>query len=279
MAFLSSSTDFEKPNSNSFEMTHRLESADSCAFPSTAELYKAVSASLGLDTPSSPLSNINQSCSGIGYSVLGPAAEGRAELELTRDVHCEGAIPALGTDRNEDDSGEVRQDMLGCVELPGSGDMDSAQLVTRVPVISGLVHRESGVFTHPVGEVPAPTPGRELSTPNTYHAHFSNPRFRRESPAVWRAHSGEAEPARSGGYNMLCKSCNYGQASNGAGQECRCAWYSNGEQGGKNGTQAAMAQEYGQVEIYQSAKSQARGAYPIKTEPPGWVDWTDRRFR
>lgn len=271
MAFLSSLSDFEKP-SNSFEMTDRLDSVDSCAFPSTAELCKAVSASLGLDTVSSPLSNVDQSCSGIGYSVFGPTAESGPELEPTRDVHCEGAIPTIGTDRNEDDFGEVRQDTVSCVDLLGSGEMDSAQLVTRVPVISGLVHKESSLFTNPVGEVPAPTQGSELSTPKPYNAHFSNPR-------VYRAYSGEAEPERSGGYNMLCKYCNYGQASNGAGQECRCAWYNSGEQGGKNGTQAATAQEYNQVEIYQSAKSHGRGTYPIKTEPPGWVDWTDRRFR
>lgn len=279
MAFLSSSSDFEK-HSNSFETTDRLDSGDSCAFPSTAGLYKAVSASLGLDPASSPLSNIKQSWSSIGYSVFGPGAEGGPELEPTRDVHCEGAIPTIDTDRNEKDFAEVRQDTVGCVELPGSGDMDSAQLVTRVPVISGLVHKESGVFTHPmVGEVPAPTRESEFATPKPYSAHFSDPRFCRESPAVWRAHSGEAEPARLGGYDMLGRFCNYGQASNGAGQECRCAWHSNGDQAGRNGMQAAMAQEYGQEEMYQSAKSQGHGAYPIKTEPPGWLDWTDRRFR
>lgn len=278
MAFLSSLSDFEKP-SNSFEMIDRLDSVDSCEFPSTAELCKAVSASLGLDPASSPPSNITQRCSGIGYSVFGPSAETGTELEPARDDHFEGAVPTTGTDRNEDDFGVVRQDAASCVELHGSGVMDSVQLVTRVPVISGLVHKESSLFTNPVGEVPAPAQGGELSTPKPYNAHFSKPRFYRESPAVWRAYSGEAAPERSGGFNMLCKYCNYGHASNGAGQECRCAWYSNGEQGGKNGTQAAMAQDYGKVDIYQSAKSQGHGAYPIKTEPPGWVDWTDRRFR
>lgn len=278
MAFLSSFSDFEKP-SNSFEMIDRLDSVDSCAFPSTAELCKAVSASLGLDPASSPLSNLTQSCSGIGYSVFGSAAESGPELEPTRDDHFDGAIPTTGTDRNKNDFGEVRQDVIRCVELQGSGEIDSVQLVTRVPVISGLVHKESSLFTHPVGEVPAPTQGGELSTPNPHNAHFSNPRFDRESPAVWSAYSGEAEPERSGGFNMVCKYCNYGQASNEAAQECRCAWYSNGEQGGKNGTHAAIAQEYGKVEIYQSAKSQGHGTCPIKTEPPGWVDWTDHRFR
>lgn len=279
MAFLSNLSDFEKP-SNSFEMTDRRDSADSCAFPSTAELCKAVSASLGLDTVSSPLTSMNQSCSGIGYSVFGPAAESGPELEPTRDVHCEGAIPTIGTDGNEDDFGKVRQDMVSCVELLGSGRMDCAPLVTRLPVISGHVHEESSLFTNPVGELPPPNQGSELSTPKSaYKAHFSNPRFYRENPSVWRTNSGEAEPDRSGGYNRLCKYCNYGQASNGVEQECRCGWYSNGEQGGKNGTQTAMAQEYGQVEIHQSAKSRGHGTYPIKTEPPAWVDWTDRRFR
>lgn len=278
MAFLSSLTDFQTPSS-SFEMTDRLDSVDSCAFPSTAELCKAVSASLGLDPVSSSLSNTNQSCAGTGYSVFGPAAESGPELEPTRDVHCEGAIPRIGTDRNEDDFGEVRRDTVSCVELLGSGEMDSAQLVTRVPVISGLVHNESSLFANPVGDVPAPIQGSELSTPKPFNAHFSNSRFYRDGPALWRAYSGEAEPERSGGHNMLCKYCSYGQTSNGAGHECRCTWYSNGEQGAKNGTQAAMAQEYGQVEIHQSAKSQGHGTYPIKTEPPGWVDWTDHRFR
>ncbi|CAG08384.1 unnamed protein product [Tetraodon nigroviridis] len=269
MAFLSSFSDFEKP-SNSFEMTDRLDSVDSSAFPSTVELCKAVSASLGLDTASSPLSHVNHSCSGIGYSVFGPAAESGPELEPSR----EGAISTIGTDRNEDGFGEVRQDTVSCVELFGSGQMDSAQLSeSRVPVISGLVHGESSLFTNPVGEVQR----SELSTPKPYNAHFSNPRFYLESPAVWRAHGREAEPESSGGFHMLCKYCSYGQASNGAGRECRCAWYSSGEQGGKNGTQ--VAQEYGQVEMYQSAKSQGHGTCPIKTEPPRWVDWTDHRFR
>lgn len=269
MAFLSSLSDFEKP-SNSVEMPDRLDSADSCAFPSSAELCKAVSASLGLDAASSPLSNINQSCSGIGYSVFGPGAESGPELEPTRDVRCEGAITTIDTDGSVDDFGEVRQDTVSCVELLASDEMESAQLVSRVPVISGLVHRESNLFANPV---------EELSSPKPYNAHFSSRRFYRESPAVWRAHSGEAAPGSPGGFSALCKWCHYGQASNGAGQECRCAWYSNGERGGKSGAQVAAAQEYGPVEMYQSAKSQGRGTCPIKTEPPGWVDWTDRRFR
>lgn len=260
-------------------MTDRLDSVDSCVFPSTGELCKAVSASLALDTMPSPVSNINQSCAGIGYSVFGPAAESGPELEPSRDVHCEGAIPTLGTRRNEDGFTEASQDTLSCVELLGSGGMDSAQLVTRVPVISGLVHKKSSLFANPVGEVPSPTQGSELSASKPYNAHFSNPRFCRENPAVWCAYGGEAEPEGSGRYNMLCKYCNSEQASHGAGQECRCAWYSSGEQSGKNGTQAATAQKYGQVEIYQRAKSQGHHTYPIKTEPPGWVDWTDRRIR
>lgn len=260
-------------------MTYRLDSVDSGAFPSTAELCKAVSASLGLDPASSPLSNINQSCSGSGYSVFGPAAEGRSELKPTRDVYCEGATATVGTEPNEDDFGELRQDTVSCVELLGSGEMNSAQLVTRVPVISELLQKESGLFTNSLGEVSAPTQGSELATLKPYNAHFPNPRFYRGNPAVWRAYGGEAEPEKSGRYDMLCKYCNYGQTSNGAGQVCRCTWYSNEEEGGKNGAQAPMEQEYGQMEIYQSAKSPGHGTYPIKTEPSGWLDWTDRSFR
>lgn len=278
MAFLSCLSDFEKP-SNSFEMSDRLDSADPCAFPSTAELCKAVSASLGLDTASSPVGNMNQGFSGIGYSVFGPAAESGSELEPTRDVNSEGAIPTRGADRSVEDFGEVRQYTVSCVELLGSGEVNSAQPVTRAPVISRFVRRESSLFTNPVEELPAPTLASELSLPQPYNSQASNPGIYRESPAVWRAFSREAEPERPGGYNMLCKYCNYGQSSNGTGLECRCVWYSNREQGGKNGIQAAMAQEYGQVEIYPSAKSQGHGAYSIKTEPPVWVDWTDHRFR
>lgn len=277
MAFLSCLSDFEKP-SNSFEMSDRLDSAD-CAFPSTAELCKAVSASLGLDTASSPVSNMNQSFSGIGYSVYGPAAESGSELESTRDVNSEGAIPPRATDRCEEDFGKVRQYTISCVELLESGEVDNAQPVTRAPVISRFVRKDSNLFTNPTGEVPAPALASELTPPQPFNLHASNPRIYRASPAVRRAWSGEAEPERPGGYNMLCKYCNYGQASNGAGLECRCAWYGDGEQGGKNGTQAVVAQEYGQVEMYQDAKSQGHGSYSIKTEPPVWVDWTDHRFR
>uniref|UniRef100_H2SKG0 Androgen receptor n=1 Tax=Takifugu rubripes TaxID=31033 RepID=H2SKG0_TAKRU len=278
MAFLSCLSDFEKP-SNSFEMSDRLDLADSCAFPSTAELCKAVSASLGLDTASSPVSNMNQGFSGIGYSVYGSSAESGSELESTRDVNSEGAIPPGATDRCEEDFGEAHQYTVSCVELLGSGEVDIAQSVTRAPVISGFVRKDSNLFTNPTGEVPAPTLASELTPRQPYNSHASNPRIYRENPAVWRAFSGEAEPERPGGYNMLCKYCNCAQASNGSGLECRCVWYSDGEQGGKNGTQAAVAQEYGQVEMYQNAKSQGHGAYSIKTEQPAWVDWTDRRFR
>lgn len=277
MAFLSCLSDFEKP-SNSFEMSDRLDSADSCAFPSTAELCKAVSASLGLDTASSPVSNMNHSFSGIGYSVFGSAAESGSELESTRNVNSEGAIPPGATDRCEENFGEVREYTVSCVELLGSGEVDIAQPVTRAPVISRFVRKDSNLFPSPTGAVPAPTLASELTPPQPYNSHASNPRIYRENPAVWRAFSAEAEPARPGGYHMLCKYCNC-QASNGSGLECRCAWYSDGEQGGKNGTQAAVAQEYGQVEMYQNAKSQGHGAYSVKTEPPVWVDWTDHRLR
>lgn len=278
MAFLSCLSDFEKP-SNSFEMSDRLDSVDSCAFPSTAELCKAVSASLGLDTASSPVSNMNQSFSGIGYSVYGSAAESESELESTRDVNSEGAIPPGATGRCEEDFREVHQYTVNCVELLGSGEVDIAQPVTRAPVISRFVRKNSNLFANLTGEVSAPTLASELTPLQLYNSHASNPRIYRENPAVWRAFSREPEPERPGGYNVLCKYCNCGQASNGLGPDCRCVWYSDGEQGGKNGTQAVMAQEYGQVEMYQNVKSQGHGAYSIKTEQPASVDWTDHRFR
>lgn len=275
MAFLSSLSDFQNP-SNSFEMTDRLDSA----FPSTAELCKAVSASLGLDTASSPISNLNQSLSGNGYSLFGPDAESRSELKSTRDVQSEDGILATGTDRDEYDFEEVRQDTDGCVEPLVLGDIDSAQSVARAPAISRFVQLESNLFTNQVGEVSARAQARALSPPKPFIPPSANPSIYRESPAVWRAYSGEAEPEKPGGYNMLCKYCNYGQASNGSGQRCHCVWYSSGEKGGKNDTQAAMAQEYGQLEIYQSATLQGHsGTYTIKTEPPVWMDWTERRFR
>lgn len=258
-------------------MSDRLDFADSCAFPSTAELCKAVSASLGLDSASSPVSNMNQGFSGIGYSVYGSAAESGSELESTRDVNSEGTIPPGATDPCEEDFGEVQQYTVNCVELLGSGEVDIAQPATRGPVISRFVRKDSNLFTNPTGEVPAST--SELTPPQPYNSHASNPTIYRQSPGVWRAFSGEAEPERPGGFNMLCKYCNCGQASNGSGLECRCVWDSNGEQGGKNGAQAAVAQEYGQVEMYQNAKSRGHGAYSVKTEPPVWVDWTDHRFR
>lgn len=278
MAFLSCLSDFEKP-SNSFEMSDRLDSAESCAFPSTAELCKAVSASLGLDPASSPVSNMNQSFSGIGHTVYGLAAESGSELESTRDVSSEGSIPPGATDRCEEDFGEVRQYAVSCVELLGPGQVDIAPPVSRAPVISRFVRKDSNLFTTPAGEVPPPTLASELIPPQPYNAHASNPRIYPGNPAVWRTFSGEAEPERPGGYNMLCKYCNCGQTSNGSGLECRCVWYSDGEQGGKNGSLAAVAPEFGQVEMYKNAKSQGQSAYSIKTEPPVWVDWTDHKFR
>lgn len=289
MAFLSSLSDLEE-TSNSFGLTERdhPDSGDTCACPTAAELSKAVSVSLGLDTLSSPISNMNQCSSSSAYPDCDLNAQGSAlgatELGATRNVNSEGSARVMReANLGEGDFREVSHNtqQVSCMDLLRSGEVDSAQTLTRGPVISRYSRKESHLYMNP--ELPAPTAQVDGLLPlKPYPAYSANVDLYRDSSAALCAFSGQIEPERSGtdGQNMLCKYCNCGPTSLGSRHECHCYWYSRGEQGRKGGTRAAMAPEYGQVESYQSAAPQGHGTFSaIKTEPSVWVDCTDRNFR
>lgn len=289
MAFHSILSDLEE-TPNSFIMTERDRSdpADTCACPTTAELSEAVSVSLGLDTVSSPISNMNQCSSSSAYADFDPTAEnssrGVSELGAARNMNSVGSVILMrDTNQRQGDFREVchRAQQVSCMDLLRSGEMDSAQTVTRGPVISRYVRQESNLFMSPVAQLPAPPQVDELLPLKPYPAYSANPNPYRDAPAAWRVYSGQSEPERGGtdGHNLLCKYCNCGQAFRGSRQECHC-WYGKDEQGRKGGTRAAMTQEYGQGESFQSAIPQRHATFPaIKTEPSAWVDCTDRNFR
>lgn len=288
MSFLSSLRDLEE-TSNSLIMNEHdlLDPVDTCACPTAVELSKAVSVSLGLDSVSSPLNNISQ-CSTSAFADCNPtcgnSSRGAPELGEAVNMNSQGSRLLLN-DINlaEGDFGEVCHhgiQQVSCMDLLRSSEMDSAQTVTRGPVISRYVCKESNLFMNPAAELPTTSQMDELLSLKPY------PNMYRDSLGVWcaneRANSSRSEPSTggSGGHNLLCKYCNCGQASFGASQDCRCAWYSKGEQGGKIGVRAEMAQGYGQVESYQSAFSHSQATCStIKTEPPMWIDCTDRSFR
>ncbi|XP_035524708.1 androgen receptor isoform X1 [Morone saxatilis] len=290
MAFHSSDIE-ETSNCLIMNERNRLDTADTCACPTTAELSKAVSVSLGLDTVSSPalLNNMNQCSSSSAFSDFDPTVEnssrGVPEFGAARDMNSEGSGFLLNdSTQREDDFGEVCHGIqqVSCMDLLRSGEMDSAQTVTRGQVISRYVCKESNLFLNPVVEMPAPSQMDELLPLKPYPAYSANPNLYRDTPGVWCAYSGPSEPERgaSGGHTLLCKYCNCGQVSHGSRQECHCVWYSKSEQGRKGGTRAAMAQGYGQVESYQSAIPQGHATFSnIKTEPSVWVDCADRSFR
>ncbi|XP_076594989.1 progesterone receptor-like isoform X2 [Chaetodon auriga] len=285
MAFHSSLCVFEE-TSNSLIMNERdrLDTADTCACPTTAELSKAVSVSLGLDTVSSPLSGMNQSSSSSAFADFELAVEdssrGVPGFGAARNMNSEGSGLLLNeTNLREDEFGEVCNGIqqVSCMDMLRSGEMDSAQTVTRGPVISRHVAKDLNLFMNPVAELPAPPQVDELYA--SYSAYSASPNRYRDTPGVWRAYSGESE-LETGGRTLFCKYCNCGQASRGSGQECRCVWYSTGEQSRRGDKRAAMAQGYGQVESYQSAVPEGHATFStVKTEPSVWVNCTERSFR
>lgn len=269
----------------------RLDTADTYACPTT-ELSKAVSVSLGLDSVSSPLSNMNQ-CSSGAYAdcdpTVGSSSRGVPEFVATGNMNSEGGRLLVRDGKlQEDDFGEVCHGIqqVSCMDLFRSGDMESAQNVTRGSVISKYVGKESNVFMSPVAELPAPEQVNEVLPLKPYAAYSASANLYRDAPGVWcaneRAYGDRSELQRggSGGHNLLCKYCNCGQTSLGSRRECHCVWYSAGEQGGRGGMRATMAQGYGQVESYPGAIPQGQTTFStIKTEPSVWVDCTDRPLR
>ncbi len=289
MAFHASLSDLEQ-TSNSFIMNERdrSDNADTCACPSTAELSKAVSVSLGLDTVSSPLSGMNQCSSSSAFADFDHTAQntsrGVSELGAARDMNSEGDGLLLNDiSRREDGLGEMCRgtQQVSCMDLLRSGEMDSAHTVTHGQVISKYVCKESNLFMNPELGLPAPSQVDELVHLKPYPAYSANPNLYRDTPGVWCAYSGRSEPESggSGGRTLLCKYCNCDRGSHGSRQECSCVWYSKGEQGRKSDTRAAMTQAYGQVESYQSTIPQGHAAFStIKTERTVW-DCTDNGFR
>ncbi|XP_026213050.1 androgen receptor-like isoform X2 [Anabas testudineus] len=289
MTFHSSLSDREDI-SKSLKMNERdqLQTADTFACPIAAELSKAVSVSLGLDSVYSPL-NTNPCSSGASADsdpAVGNSSRAAPEFKAPGNMSSEGSrLPLNDSGIRKDDFGEVCHGLqqVSCMDLLRSGDMDSAQAVTRGPVISRYVCRESNLFINPVAELHASSQADQFLPLKPYSA---SPGQYRDAPSLWcaddRTYSGRSEPERggSGGHNLLCKYCNCGQTSFGSRQECYCGWYREGDHGGKNGMRAAMAHGYGQVERYQSAVHQDEATFSIvKTEPSVWLNCTDRRFR
>lgn len=265
-----------------------LDTADSYACPTAAELSKAVSVSLGLDSVSSPI-NANR-CSTIAFAdcdpTVGSSSRGVPELKAAENMNSGGSkLPLDDTSVRNDDFGEVCHDIqqVSCMDLLRSGDMDSAQTVTRGPVISRYVCQETNLFVNPVAELhtsPLVDPFLPLKTYSAHPSPYS------DAPSFWcaneRAYNGRSEPDRGGlgGYDLLCKFCNCGQTTLGSRQECHCGWYRKGEPGGKGGMRTAMAHGYGQLERYQSAIPHDQSTFSsIKTEPSVWLNCTDRGFR
>ncbi|XP_034454599.1 androgen receptor-like isoform X2 [Hippoglossus hippoglossus] len=287
MAFHSRLSEIEETSHSLMMNDHeRSDTADTYVCPTTAELSKAVSVSLGLDSASSPPNNPHH-CSGGAFpdcesSTAGNCTSSRAVSEL-------GAVAHTSSLR-EDDFGKVCHgtQQVSCMDMLRAGElMDGA----RGPVISRYVCKESNLFASPVMELPASSRGDEpLPFQKHYSAYSDHPNLHRGAPGVWcaneRAYGGRSEPERGGsaGHNLLGKYCNCGQTGPGFRQECHCVWYGKGEQQqqqcGKDGMRGAMAQGYGQVERYQIAIAQGRATFPtIKTEPSVWVDCSDRTFR
>lgn len=294
MAFHTSLSNLED-NSVLLSEADRAETTrDTCACPSTVELSKAVSVSLGLDPVSSPPPNNNNN----SHSVVscGPAAAfpeyeqsaGNGAVEVSRNMSQDGA----SSGHREDDFGEVCHGMqqVSCMDLLRSGDVDiSAHNFTRGAVITRYVGRDSNLYVSPAAAPQQPDGTLPLKP---YTATTANPSMytRDTVNGVWcaaeRAYCEGAEqgravavaaPVPNGQHNGVCKYCN---CVRGARQECCCVWY-----GGNRGEQqqvgkGGMRTEYGQVESYQSVVAQGHAPFPsIKTEPAIWVDCTDRGFR
>ncbi|XP_056295331.1 progesterone receptor-like [Pseudoliparis swirei] len=305
MAFRLSMCDLEDTSSSLImnERERLLNPADTCARATTAELSKAVSVSLGLDSVSSPPNSGAHPSSGGAYADFDPAAESsaRAAPELgaaaaTRLVNppegCGRLLLSGGSaDPRRDDFGDACHggQQVSCMELLRSSDADGAQGGggggTRDSVIARYVCKESNLFMTPAAEqLAAHSQMDELLPLGPSSAYCAGPHLYRDPPqSVWRAYSSRSEPERggSGGRDLLCKYCNCEQAPLGSRRECHCVWYSKGEHGGKGGTRAALvAQGYGQVESYQCAIPQEQFALSaIKTEPSVWMDCSDRSFR
>lgn len=301
MAFHTSLSNLED-NSLAPNEANRLDTRDTCALPSTVELSKAVSVSLGLDPVSSPPLppniNNNNTVIGIGSGAVsgGSAAftdyeqsAGNGTVGLSHNMNQDSVRQPHGAPgHREDDFGEVCHGMqqVSCMDLLRSSDMDSsAHNFTRGPVITRYVGRDSNLYASSVPELPAaPHQSDDVLPLKPYTATSANPNMyaRGTMTAAWYGEGPEQErammtaPLPVGQHNGVCKYCN---CVRGPRQECRCAWYGGNrdeQQVGKGGIRA----EYGQVESYQSVVAQGHAAFTsIKTEPAIWMECADRGFR
>ncbi|XP_068596406.1 progesterone receptor-like [Brachionichthys hirsutus] len=287
MDFRSSASNLEE-TANSFVINERGRSgtSDTCACPTTAELSKAVSVSLGLDAAQPSPTKMNPCSSSGAFPDFEPAApesssRGATKSGAARNTNSEGN----GRNPRDDDLEGVGHEaqQVSCMDLLRSGEKDSAQTVTRGPVIATYV-KESNLFTHPVAELAAASSQvAELLTLKPYPSYAASPNLYRDAPGVWCAYNGSSETPDTvvaGGHALLCKYCHYGQASRGSTGDCQCAWHGNGEQARKGATRAGMSQEYNQMESYQSSNPPGNGTLStIKTESSVWADCTDRSLR
>lgn len=293
MAFHTTLSDLEG-TSNSLIMNERdrQDPMDTCACPSTVELSKAVSVSLGLDLGSSPHNTTNQCATSafpdcvpsLGRSTLGAPGFGAAG-SVTSD-----GSRLLQNDKTprDEELGEVCVDIhrLSCMDLLRSSEMESARTVTHGPATARYVCKESNLYMSSMDELPASSRGDEIVPLKAHSTYSANLSRYRNAAGVWcvneRTYGGQSEPdsCGPGGANSLCKYCICGKASVGSRQHCHCVWYNNGDNGGKGLMRAAMAQGFGQAESYQSALPQGQASYSaVKTEPTGWLDCTDSTFR
>ncbi|KAM3612391.1 uncharacterized protein V6R79_007902 [Siganus canaliculatus] len=273
--------------SNSFiHASDHSDNADTCECPTTAELSKAVSVSLGLDTVSSPLNNMSHCSSDsayVDYDFIGEDST-RLELGAGRNMNSVSSGRLLkDTVLREGDFGEVcppDEQQVSCMDLLRSCEPDRAQTMTRGPVLPTFVCKESNLYANPLDELPAPSHADEVLAVKRYSTYSANPNLYRDSSTDMLCAYSEAERGDSGGQTFLCKYCICGKASQGSRRECHCGWYSKGEEDHKGGKQSTMGQEYGQVESYHSAIPQGHAPFStIKTEPSVWLDCTDRTFR
>lgn len=283
MAFHLSLSDLED-NSLLLNEADRVDIADTCACPSTVELSKAVSVSLGLDSVSSPLNHTN----GGGSSSVGGAFtdySSRAESRLSGNMNPDGVrLLQDNINQTEDEFREVCHGLqqVSCMDLLRANDMDGAHSFARGPVITRYVCRDSNLYTNPVPELPAALHQPDGMLPLKQYSTASPSLVRDSMNGLWcvneRVYSEGTEPDRgpTTGHNRLCKYCN---CVRGSRQECRCVWYG-GNKGEQQVGKGGMRAEYGQVESYQSAVPQGQVTYSgIKTEPGIWVDCTERGFR
>nr|ASA40268.1 androgen receptor alpha [Channa punctata] len=287
MTFHSSLSDVQEIANSLMKERDALDSADTYVCPTAAELSKAVSVSLGLDSVSSPLSNANQCATSVFPDcdpTVGNSSREVPELEAAGNMSSGGSgllLSALSdASLRKEDFGEVCHGIqqVSCLDLLRSGEMESAQPVTRGPVISRYVCQESNLFINSETELQTTSRVDQFLPLKPYSA---NPSPYRSAPGLWCANEraygrSDLERGASGGFNLSCKYCNCGQTV-GSRQECHCGWYRKGEQGDKDGMRVAMAHEYGQME---SRVHQDHATFSnIKTEPAAWVNCGDPNFR